>query len=245
MRSIYVVFVIAALLTTGCAPVWVAGTVAGAGAKLASDRRDAGTIIEDTAIEMRLTDEIYSDPDMGKKVRVNVTSYNGLVLLTGQVPNSEMRNQISRMARSFKNVREIYNEVLITDPIDVNDRTHDLWISSKVRTKLMANRGLFTRTKITTSNGIIYLMGLATPEEIKEATEVASKVEGVKSIVTLFEHYDSDSPPTQMVHQTRQADKPKSNTDKVAPEVLEEEKEDLDVVPFSMQPPPVQMTSEQ
>ncbi|HFE36991.1 MAG TPA: transporter, partial [Gammaproteobacteria bacterium] len=55
----------------GCAPVIVAGTVAGAGVTVAADRRSPDKIIEDEAIEIQATDYIYSNPKFGKEVHVS------------------------------------------------------------------------------------------------------------------------------------------------------------------------------
>ncbi|MDH5230360.1 MAG: BON domain-containing protein [Gammaproteobacteria bacterium] len=189
----YTLLIALVLYLQACAaPVIVAGTVAGAGGHIVSDRRDASTIIEDQILEMRATDAIYSDKKLGKKVRISVTSINGLVLLSGEAPTQEMRIKAAEIVRNLQLAREIYNEIQVSEPITLDKRTHDSWITSKIRARLMARKGLFTGIKVITSDGIAYLMGVTTPEEANEAAKVASNVSGTKQIIALFEPIDAD-----------------------------------------------------
>jgi len=174
-------------LLSGCASMLVAGTVAGAGATLASDRRSPAALLEDQAIEMRATDSIYGDKSLGKQVRVSVTSFNGLVLLTGEAPSQDLRLKATDIVRKLGSVREVYNEIQVGSPISLNDRSLDAWITGKAKAKLMANKGLFTRIKVVTSNSVVYLMGLATSGEREEATNLLSSIEGVDRVIALFE----------------------------------------------------------
>lgn len=227
---------VAATQLQGCAPVLVAGTVASAGVTIASDRRDASKMLADQAIEIKATDRIYADKVLGKVVRINVNAFNGMVLITGEAPSMEMRDRIHEIARQVEGVRELYNEVQVKDPISLNDRTHDYWISSKVKARLISRRGLFTGTKVIASDGTVYLMGLATPREFEEASEIAAEVGGTQSVIALFETVDSNSKTRRLVKRTTSD----------APLVVQQEEMDLMVVPRqdSQPPPPMQSKSE-
>lgn len=219
---------LALLSNSACAPVLVAGTVAGASATIASDRRDTATILNDTGMEMRLTDRIYSDDEMGNRVRVTVTVFNRLILLTGEAPTAQMRDKLTDLARELEGAREVYNEVAITDPIPLNSRTHDSWISSKIKTRLIANRGLFTRTRVITSNGTVYLMGLATRKESDQATAIVSDVSGIQGIVSLFEPI-SEAEKDAITADSQQLAKQQTDST-VDSELLADEAEDLRVI---------------
>lgn len=165
----------------------VAGTVASAGATVVNDRRNVENIIEDEVIELRATDAIYSDPVIGKHVRIHVTSFNGIVLLTGEAPDAEMRAHAGHVVYSMRNVREVYNEVQVKAPITVEKRARDSWLTTKVKTTLIAERGLLTRARVISSDGTIYLMGLVTPAEAEMIKASAGKIEGIGAIIPLFE----------------------------------------------------------
>ena len=129
----------------GCAPVLVVGTVAGAGASVASDRRAPEKIIEDNAVEIQATDYIYSNKEFGKKVHIDVTSFNGNVLLTGQSPSEEYKKEIVQHIGRLKAVNKVIDNIQIAKPDSFGDNTNDFWITSKVKSHLIANRGLLTR----------------------------------------------------------------------------------------------------
>lgn len=184
---------ILSVLVSGCAaPFIIAGTVAGAGTTVVKDRRNVENIIEDEVIELRATDAIYSDKIIGKHVRINTTSFNGIVLLTGEAPSAEMRAHAGHVAYSMRNVREVYNEVQIKAPVSFEQRAKDTWLGTKVKSKLIANRGLFTRAKIIASDNTIYLMGLVTPDEAEHIKVMVNELEGVNSIIALFEPLTDD-----------------------------------------------------
>ena len=62
------------------------------------DRRTVGTISDDQEIELRAGSRIGNK--YGDKVHVTVTSFNRMVLLTGEVPNESVKQSIERIARS-------------------------------------------------------------------------------------------------------------------------------------------------
>src|SRR6476469_4352771 len=73
-------------LLGGCVPLLVAGAVGGT-ALVAADRRSVGAQADDEAIELKIGNNIGTG--YGDRVHVNVTSYNGIVLLSGEVPGEE------------------------------------------------------------------------------------------------------------------------------------------------------------
>ena len=82
---------IAGTQITGCVPaVVVAG--AGATALVATDRRTTGAQVDDESIELKISTAALSK--YGESIHVNVTSYNGIVILTGEIPSTEVRNDI-------------------------------------------------------------------------------------------------------------------------------------------------------
>ncbi|MEE9253652.1 MAG: BON domain-containing protein [Pseudomonadales bacterium] len=153
--------------------------------------RTRGTRIDDDLIETRAKSNIrHSDPDL-KKANIDVSAFNGIVLLTGQVPNEELRQLAEDAAKTLSKVRKIYNEIIIAGRISFIARQNDVFLSAKVGVKMMANDAVdSSHVAVVTENGIVYLMGMVSREEADAATNVAQSVAGVQKIVKVFEYTD-------------------------------------------------------
>lgn len=176
-------------LVQGCAPLIVAG--AGTAAIAAHDRRSVGAFIDDGTIELKIHNSIASDETLQKNTHINVTSMNGIVLLSGEASNRERRDQVLAKAREIGGVRRIVNEIRIAPPSSIGSRMHDTWITAKVKTLLLDTKNLdATRVKVVTEHDAVYLMGIVTRNEAKLATGTATTVDGVTRVVKLFEYVD-------------------------------------------------------
>lgn len=177
--------VLAAPVLTGCAPVIVAGAVAG-GALVATDRRSAGAQLDDTTIETKVATTL--NQRYGDRAHISTTSYNGMVLLSGEAPDSAIADDAVAIARGTDRVRGVYNEIAIMPPTSLSTRTDDSYITSKVKARFVeANRFSATHVKVVTERGIVYLMGIVSRDEANAAAEVASTTSGVVRVVRLFE----------------------------------------------------------
>ena len=178
----------ASLLLSGCIPLMVAGAAGGA-ALVATDRRSAGTQLDDEAIELKIANNIGAG--FGDRVHVNVTSYNGLVLLTGEVPTQDLVGQIGEIARTTAKVRRVVNEIGAMPVSSVGTRTNDSYITSKVKARFVeANKFPPNRVKVVTEREVVYLMGLVTHAEGDAAAQIAATTSGVIRVVKLFEYLD-------------------------------------------------------
>ena len=172
----------------GCVGVIAAG---GAGAAMAADRRSAGTIVDDEAIELKTANAIFAQDDLGKKAHINITSYDYVVLLTGETPTGEMRARAVNIARHIDKVRKVYNQIVVAQPTTVKSRSTDSWITAQIKAKLLTNKEVSTaNVKVVTEDRTVYLLGLVKHAEAKAATEVARHVDGVARVIVLFEYLD-------------------------------------------------------
>ncbi len=175
-------------LLGGCAPVLVGG--AATGAVVATDTRTAGSFLDDEGIEIKSTLAISDDPSL-KDVHVNVTSINGVVLLTGEAPTEAQRNKILEHVRVAPRVRRTVDEIRIAPPTAYSSRMSDTLITTKVKSKMLGDDKLDSlRIKVITEYGVVYLMGLAKKEEAERAAELTRQVGGVQKVVKLFEYLD-------------------------------------------------------
>ncbi len=153
--------------------------------------RSMGAQVDDQTIETRAKVNIDKASEALKAAHINVISYNGFVLIVGQVPDQATKDQVSGIVKEIRDVRRIYNELAIAGNSSMMTRTSDTWITAKVKTGLLTNsetEGM--RVKVVTEDGVVYLMGLATQAEAERVKDQASAVQGVEKVVTLFEYID-------------------------------------------------------
>jgi osmotically-inducible protein OsmY len=175
------------VLISGCAGVLVGG--AATSAVVVNDPRTTGTFVEDQAIEVKSYGTLRADPEIKEQTHIGVTSYNQVVLLTGQAPSEELRSRVVEIVSGIAKIRHIHNEITIAAPNSMMSRTNDGVLTTKVKTKLFATTDLnATRIKVVTEAGIVYLMGLVSTAESDLAADVASKTVGVQRVVKLFEY---------------------------------------------------------
>ena len=181
-----------AIINSGCAPL-VIGGVAATTATVAHDRRTAGSMIEDDAIKLRVGNAIYDEKSLNENSHINVTTFNGIVLLSGETPTETFRNRADEIARAQEKVRRVYNELVIAAPSSMMTRSSDSWLTTKVKGSLVGLdiQGFDpTRVKVTTENGTVFLMGLVYHHEADAAVDATRKVGGVQRVVKLFEYLD-------------------------------------------------------
>jgi osmotically-inducible protein OsmY len=174
------------VVLAGCIPVMVVGA-AGSAAMIATDRRSAGAQLDDETIELKLTAQTNSE--FGNRIHLNVTSYNGFVLLTGEVPDQGVSTSIATMAKNTEKVRGVHNELVIGLLADFSARSNDTYITSKVKTRMIeANKFPPNVVKVVTERGVVYLMGIVSKEEGDAAAEIAATTAGVLRVVKFFQY---------------------------------------------------------
>jgi len=172
-----------------CAPVVVAGGATAAVA--ASDERTIGTQIDDENIELTARKKINDDNRLGDDVHVNITSFNGVVLLSGEATTAEQRDIVVSLVRSIEGVKRVISEINVAEPTAFSTRVHDSWITGEVKARMLDTENLkSTRVKVVTENGVVYLMGLVSRAQADLATDVTRHVSGVQRVVRMFEYTD-------------------------------------------------------
>lgn len=150
--------------------------------------RTLGKMIEDSNIETKATVNIHAADEAFHDAHIVVVSYNGYVLLAGQVNDESLKAKATDVVRKVRGVRRIYNELEIAAPSSGITRTSDSWVTAKVKSALLAAPDIEgTRVKVKTENGVVFLMGLATQAEVDRITDTAAGISGVQRVVKLFE----------------------------------------------------------
>ena len=117
-----------------------------------------------------------------------VVSYNGYVLIVGEVPNQGLKDEASAVVREIEGVRRIYNELVIGPKSTSGTEANDVWLTTKIKTALLTDSEVPSlRVKVVTENSVVYLMGLLSTEEANRTAAAAADVDGVTRVVRLFE----------------------------------------------------------
>ncbi len=179
------------LLLSGCTTPLLVGTMAAGGAAVAYDRRPAEVVIDDQGIEIHALNAINRSGQFDTHSHINVTSMNGVVLLSGEVPDSARKARAETLVRGLQKVREVRNELLVGPAATFESRGQDTWITTRAKANLLADEELGAgRAKVVTERGTLYLMGLLYHREADAATRIVQQVDGVKRIVRMVEYLD-------------------------------------------------------
>ena len=187
--------IVAASLLAGslsaCVPLVVGGGAVTT-ALVASDRRTSGMYLEDERIEQNAAAKLREYLTNGS--RASVTSFNRLVLITGEVRTAAEKAEVERLVASVENVRTVVNELEVVPFISsITQRTKDTFITSKVKASIIDAKDLQANTiKVVTEMNVVYLMGIVTPREAKRAAEIARGVNDVRKVVRVFESITED-----------------------------------------------------
>jgi len=151
--------------------------------------RTPGTVIDDQVIENLVRQDIRNADPGFSNANLVIVSYNGVVLLAGQVANEQLRQIAGERARAVDKVRAVHNEMEISAPLSLVARANDTWLTTKVKSRMLQDEELVAgKIKVVTANGVVFLMGLLPREEAERAVDVTRSVYGVQKIVKVFEY---------------------------------------------------------
>lgn len=173
---------------TGCVP---AALIIGAtaGGALVYDKRSVTTMTHDQTAEQQAQRWLNYDPVLKKQAHISVAVFNQVGLLVGQAQTADAKNRASEIMAHIKHVKRTYNEITLSGETSELQRTNDTWLTSKIRTKMLAKKGLNSNDiKVVTEDGVVYLMGYVTHRQAALATDVARRTSGVKKVVKIFEY---------------------------------------------------------
>ncbi len=176
---------VASTALTGCAALLVGGAVVG-GSLLATDRRTSGAQIEDQSIEIKSNTRVREI--LGDRGHVNVTSYNRLVLISGEVPTEADKGAIEQSVSKVDGVRTTVNELAVMTASSLSNRSNDALVTSKVKATLVDAGDISANAfKVITERGTVYLMGRVTEREAERASELTRSISGVQKVVRVLE----------------------------------------------------------
>lgn len=177
------------LALTGCVALIGGAAVGSTTAAVAYDHRDVKTIVDDDWLRNRADQIISQDETLVDQTHITAAAYQNNILLIGQAPTPELKKRAESLVRKIPEIRRLYNEITIEEPISLFLRTQDSWITTQVKSSLLSTEDLKSGAfKVVTENCTVFLMGKITHEQGDLAVNQARQIEHVKHVVKVFEY---------------------------------------------------------
>ncbi|MFL2844766.1 MAG: BON domain-containing protein [Candidatus Puniceispirillaceae bacterium] len=176
------ILIISALALSGCASAVVGvGTAAVAAS---TTEKGFSTSVSDGVIFAKLKDR-FMQVNASLLTSAVVTVNDGAVLFTGKVKTPEDKVEATRLAWEIKGVKEVINELQISDSSSIKDIAKDLAASATLRGKLIADSEISSLNfSIDVVNGTVYLSGVASsPTEMNKVVGHAERLRFVQEVV--------------------------------------------------------------
>ena len=211
MRNTLIIkFFVAILISSflsGCGVLAVGGVVAGA--SVMADRRTPAVQAIDKGIELEAGNALSKR--YGDDAHINVTSFNQKVLLTGEARDADIKGQAGAYVKAMKNVRSVFNELVIGPNSSYTARANDTFLESKIKTQMIFTDKLPSNSMAIVAEGSsVYLMGILTQNEAAIAKKLTSNIDGVKDVYAYFDII-SDAEKTRLEKQGK-ADESQPNS---------------------------------
>ena len=175
------------LLLSGCQFI---GTIANAGHRLYSiiaDDRSASDDISDIQINMAIRDKL-GQRKATLMIDIEVTVFEGEVLLTGAIPNADILTDIMVDVWSVPGVRKVYNYIRTDTTPSIRDAATEAAIATQIKAKMALTQNIDAPNyKIILENGTVYLMGICNSESEYQAVQsILKTTDGVEKIIYLM-----------------------------------------------------------
>lgn len=186
LRIVVLLGLTGALMATleGCVPVAVFGAGMELGAS-AADERGFGGVVSDSALTQTVRYRLMKH-DFSVFSGLSASVYQGTALLTGQVPNEQVHQDVLRIVREIGGVKKIEDELKVGSSIGLGQLARDSMITAHLNSLLMLDQNINSLNyRVKTENGVVYLTGIAqSREELRQAVNHARTLEGVRQVVS-------------------------------------------------------------
>lgn len=185
-KLILLPFLVSLVFLQGCAGGVI--FLAGAAVAVGSDERTISRQIADDKLSLAALAKINELDINLRSIRVNFVANEGYLLVIGQVNNEAEKQMISDKLNTLTEAKEVYNQLRINKPITFSQQSKDTWITSKAKSKLTAHNAINPlQIKVITEDSEIFLIGLVNSKAADAATNIASKIAGVKHVHRVFQ----------------------------------------------------------
>ncbi|MFI3188847.1 hypothetical protein BCS42_14855 [Crenothrix sp. D3] len=159
-----------------------------------TDRRASDAIAIDKDIEQTAREKLQDNQELLGQSHIVINAYNGLVLVTGEVPDDTVKSKVLEIVSITPHVKMVRDSLAIAQPIDKATRTNDKQLAADVKAALTQIHTLpnfnSAMVKVVTEDGVVYLMGRVFREEGNVVINVTRLQPNIKQIITVFEYLD-------------------------------------------------------
>ena len=189
MRNLSLAAITLVYMMAGCSSVLDAGVNEPIQDK--SSQRSLGRMLDDESIETKALVNLRKADDALRDANILVVSFNGIVLLAGQVPSPQLKQLAARTVTDIRYVRKVHNEITVGEPNDFGGRSADSWITTRVKSRMLFSSNVDpAEVKVVTESGVVYLLGLVDQQSADKAVDMARHTNGVQKVVRIFEYID-------------------------------------------------------
>lgn len=180
------------LLLTGCASIL--GGVSGDEPITPDPQgRSMGEVIDDNSLATRLEVNLNKAAPGLEEGRVKVHANAGIVLLVGQVGSEALVRQASEVVRRDPAVKAVHNHLTAQPTLSAGVRANDSWLAVKVRSRMFTRDNFpSSHVEVIVEEGVVYLMGRVNESTASQAAQIATEVNGVQKVVTVFSRADGN-----------------------------------------------------
>ena len=174
-----------AVSTAGCtsmAKVGIGPSLAEPGTRTISDR------LTDSQLAQAIRRDIYRDIPGARDSRVVVVSFYQAVLIVGEAQTENMKQAITQIARNYKDVVIVHNEMTVGPNQTLGQRLADDLLERKASINIFAADNLRSeQARVIAVNGTVYLMGKLTQRETDRAIQRIQALDGVTRIIKIVD----------------------------------------------------------
>jgi len=179
------------LALAACAPSSVKEVERGSSSSV---DRSFGDRVADQRLRSRIMNKVLNDNELLDDSHINVSVFNRVVLLTGEVPNAEAGRRLAAHVRGLDDTRRLHNELVVANMSSLMARSKDGLISSNARSRILRLKEPASldadRVRVVTERNRLYLLGRVSRREADAITETVRRISGVREVVRMFEYTD-------------------------------------------------------
>lgn len=148
-----------------------------------NDPRSLSTAWQDNKLTLTIVGITNKKPYVSD-LRLNAVIYNGNAILLGQSRNEQLKTSLIDQVRQMEGITKVYDQIHIKEPISFSQRSHDTWLTTKVKTAILSQTDLMTANiKVVTEDNEVFLFGYVTKEQAAKATEIARNIPDVARVI--------------------------------------------------------------
>jgi len=183
-KMIMTSLVMTSLAITGCTTNYLTNSTNGTYGVPVTERTIPQRLL-DRSIEHTAKINVYGlQENLQQNSRMSIDSFNSEVLLSGEVPTEALKSQIEQVIKSMPDVRQVYNELIVSVARGYSSTVQDGYITSKLLAKVAASDGVkSSQLKAVTNNGVVYIMGRMTPTQQSNLIDIANDTAGITELV--------------------------------------------------------------